>query len=292
VVPYLDESEPYSHGAAYVLATLSPSSAVQLTLGSRADSWSTFGLAISPRATLVVRPGIRDTLKLIAGRAFRAPSTYELYYNIPSAQLRPDFDGTVLLPETVWSGELEYSHAFDDLWTGLLAAHGSQATDLIETVQAPGQAPGIVTYRNSDLPIRVVGGDVELRRSFQRGYLVSGYYSALYSAYADGEQLPNAPLHSAALKVVLPLGDPARLAVRTLLEGPRRVDLASDAQTKPAILHDLVLSGALPELGFEYALGLYNVLDIEYSQPVTDTFPFRTVPQQGRSLLATLSRRF
>jgi outer membrane receptor protein involved in Fe transport len=189
-------------------------------------------------------------------------------------------------------GVLDRSPVSGELWTGLLAAHGSQATHLIETVQAPGQEPGIVTYRNSDLPIRVVGGDVELRRSFQRGYMISGYYSALYSAYQDGELLPNAPLHSAALKVVLPLGTQARLAVRTLLEGPRRIDLASDARTEPALVGDMVLSGSLPELGFEYAFGVYNLLDTEYSQPVTDTFPFRTVPQQGRSLLATSSRRF
>jgi outer membrane receptor for ferrienterochelin and colicins len=292
VVNYLDESEPYTIGAVYALAELMPASSVRVTLGSRADYWSTFGLALSPRAAVVLQPGSRDTLKLIAGRAFRAPSIYELYYNIPAAQLRPDFDGTVLLPETVWSGELEYSHAFDDLWTGLLAAHTSQATNLIETVQAPGEEAGVVTYRNSDLPINVVGGDVELRRSFQRGYMVSGYYSALYSAYKGGELLPNAPLHSAALKVIIPLGGSARLAVRALLEGPRRIDLASDARTEPALVGDMVLSGSLHELGFDYAFGVYNLLDTEYSQPVTDTFPFRTVPQQGRSLLATLSKRF
>jgi outer membrane receptor for ferrienterochelin and colicins len=289
---YLDESHPYTLLAAYAVADIVPAELLRVTLGSRIDQWSTFGSALSPRAAVILLPSDQDVIKLMAGRAFRAPSVYELYYNIPSFQARSDYDGTVLRPETVWSGELEYSHTFAQIWTGLLAVHASQATDLIETVLAPDAGEGVIAYRNSDQPIHILGADLELRRAFQGGLLVSAFYSALDSRYADGELAPNAPLHNAAVKVVLPTSRTSRLATRVSLEGPRRIDLTDDDKTNVAVVGDLVLSGSLPSLGFDYALGLYNLLDMDYAQPVTDNFPFRTVPQRGRSLLVSLSKRF
>jgi outer membrane receptor for ferrienterochelin and colicins len=290
--PYLDESQPYTILAAYAVADIVPVEALRVTLGSRIDQWSTFGSALSPRAAVIVLPSDTDVIKLMAGRAFRAPSVYELLYNSPGYQVRPDHDGTVLRPEAVWSGELEYSHTFGQVWTGLLAAHASRATDLIETVLAPDAGAGVITYRNSDQPIRILGADLELRRAFQGGLLFSAFYSVLDSSYADGQLVPNAPRHNAALKVVLPTARTSRLAARLSLEGPRRIDLTDAEMTEVAVVGDVVLSGSLAPLGFDYALGIYNVLDMDYAQPVTDNFPFRTVPQRGRSLLVSLSKRF
>ncbi|MCB9675244.1 MAG: TonB-dependent receptor [Alphaproteobacteria bacterium] len=290
---YLEESQPYQIAAGYAVIDFIPIPEIRITAGARADYWSTFGgLALSPRFAMVLEPRDGDVIKLLAGRAFRAPSTYELYYNIPGVQLRPDTQGIDIEPETVWSTELEYSHAFDSVWTGLISGHYSVANKLIETIEAPLE-PEAVTYGNSAEAVRIVGADVELRREFRGGWMLSGFYSALDSRYADSNQLvPNVPTHNAGGKFIMPIAGPvARVAYRANLEAPRRIDLVNDNKTGWAIVSDLVLSGTAPDQGFDYAVGVYNLFNQSYSQPLSDTFPFRTMPQQGRSLMAEVTLR-
>jgi iron complex outermembrane receptor protein len=52
-----------------------------LIAGVRADYFSDFGLTINPRASLVWNPGLSITTKLMYGKAFRAPSLFELNTN-------------------------------------------------------------------------------------------------------------------------------------------------------------------------------------------------------------------
>jgi outer membrane receptor protein involved in Fe transport len=292
--PYLDESETLSTASVFGLVDLEPSRLLALSLGVRGDYWSTFGFAPSPRLAAVLQPTDRDVVKLIAGRAFRAPSVYETYYNSPGAQARSDYDGNVLDPETVWSGEAEYSHRFGALWTVLLAGHGSQADGLIETVPVDAEtANGVFVYRNSGLPIRILGADAEIRRAFQSGLLVTAFYSYLDARYGDGAVVPNAPRHQTAFKLVLPVAPPeVRLAIRGNLEGTRRIDPTREDTTDLALVVDVVMSGEAPLLGIDYAVGMYNALDMDYEQPLTDAFPMRTIAQPGRSLMFDVSKSF
>ncbi|MEQ1503389.1 MAG: TonB-dependent receptor [Myxococcota bacterium] len=289
VEPYLDSNTPYSVFAGYALVDLVPVEAFRLTVGGRADYWSTFkNVAFSPRLAVVLVPDDGDYVKILGGRAFRAPSIFELAYSSPFQALPDD-----LQPETVWSGELEYSHAFDDAWTGLVAGHGSYAENLVTTQTYGDPADGVIQYLNSPDPIRIYGVDGELRRGFQGGWMLSGFYSYLDSRTADGEIVPNAPQHNAGVKLIVPISAPtARVAFRSSLEAPRRIDATRDDSTGLAVISDVVLSGAVPERGFEYAVGVYNLFNMVYAQPVVDNYPERVMPQQGRSLMATLSMRF
>jgi hypothetical protein len=299
--PYLDADFPYQVAAGYALVDIVPIDEIRLTAGGRVDFWSaTESLAVSPRLALVMVPDEGDFVKLLFGRAFRAPSIYEVAYDTPF-QAAPEL-GT-LEPETVWSGELEYSHAFDASWTGLVAAHGSLAQNIVETVGIgdvditdPKYDPTAVTYINSEDPIRILGGDAELRRGFQGGWMMSGFYSFLDSRYVSDELentlVPNVPQHSAGLKVIVPVSQPiARVAFRSALEAPRRISLARGNTTDWAVVADVVLSGTVPERGFDYAVGVYNLFNQAYSLPSGDTFPTATLPQQGRSFMANLSLR-
>ncbi|MEQ1570349.1 MAG: TonB-dependent receptor [Myxococcota bacterium] len=300
---YMDVSVPYQVFAAYALADLVPVEQVRLTAGGRLDYWGlTESLAFSPRLALVLLPTDADVVKLMAGRAFRGPSAYEVAYDSPF-QAAPD----VLAPETVWQGEGEYTHSFDEAWSLLVAGHGALAQSLVETVGAAGvgvpvgaqtpYVPGAVTYQNSDAPIRILGADAELRRTFQGGWMLSGFYSFLDSRYVDGvyagELVPNVPQNSAGLKTIVPISAPsARVAFRAALEAPRRISLVDHRSTPIAVVADAVLSGSVPERGFDYAVGVYNLFNMGYAQPAGDTFALLTMPQQGRSLMANFSMRF
>lgn len=289
--PYLDESGTIWTASAFGVFDIEPSKLLALSLGVRGDYWSTFGFAPSPRASLVLRPTDRDVVKLLFGRAFRAPSYFELYYSAPDVIARSDYDGNILQPEVVWSAETEYSHRFGELWTVLLAGHGSLADNLIETVPIEGEE--LIVTANSDERIQTMGADIEIRRSFQSGILASAFYSYLDSRYEGGEDLPNVPRHHTSGKVVFPISAPElKMAVRTSLEGTRRINLNSDERTPLALIADLVLSGEIPSLELEYAFGVYNALDMQYIQPVGDTLPLRTIPQPGRSILFNVSKMF
>lgn len=282
----------YQIAAGYAVMDIIPVEAVRITAGARLDYWSTFGAAVSPRLAVVLQPDDGDVVKILAGRAFRAPSQYELQYNAPGIQIRPEDEGLELKPETVWSAELEYSHAFDDVWTGLIAAHGSLADQFIETVASP-SVPDAFTTANAEEAVRILGADVEVRRAFRAGWMLSGYYSVLDSRYAEsGELVPNVPTHNAGAKMVIPITAPiARVAFRSSLEAPRRIDLEDDETTGWAVVSDLVLSGTVPDRKFDYAVGVYNLFNQRYQAPLTDTLPFRTMPQQGRSLMAEFTLR-
>jgi iron complex outermembrane receptor protein len=72
-----------------------------LTTGVRLDYFSDFGLTVNPRASLIWNHSSSLTTKLMYGRAFRAPSFFELYAN-PGVAITGNRD---LNPETIQTVE-------------------------------------------------------------------------------------------------------------------------------------------------------------------------------------------
>lgn len=297
--PYIDETFSYNIGAGYALFDFAPIDTIRLSLGGRLDYWSSTGtLAPSPRLTAVLLPSQRDFVKIVTGRAFRAPSIYELKYD-SAVQVAPE----TLAPETADSAEIEYTHQFPRAWALTFAGYGTLARNFVESTLASEVGPirtdidpYAITLVNSDQVIRSVGADAEVRRSFVRGWMASAFYGFVDARYAQpgaDPLVPNVPHHQAGVKLIMPLYGPiARVAFRTTLEAPRRISLADEETTDLALITDLVLSGSVPERKFEYSVGLYNLFDQTYAQPAGDTFPLRTIPQQGRSLLVNLAIGF
>ncbi len=293
--PYLDESRPYEVYAAHALIEWAPNSVLRATAGLRADAWSTFGVSLNPRLTLVVRASDRDVVKLIAGRAFRAPSLYELeYYDTPTTMT------SSLGPESVYSVEAEYRHRFTRQVYALASVYFQYATDIIETAE-DATAPDDIYYRNGDSDRYSVGADVELTHEWHGGFMASATYGYLESRYLElppdaaisDTRVPFAPRHFASARGVVPFGEiPARIAARFTLEAPRRIDLASDEETDFAVVGDLVLSGNVRQYGLGYALGVYNLFDWRYDLPVGDMFYDPKMPQRGRTFLASLDVAF
>jgi hypothetical protein len=86
------------------------------------------------------------------------------------------------------------------------------------------------------------------------------------------------------------------LATRLTLEGPRHdrnesIDDDPQGRTDPAVIWDLVLSGEEERWGLHYALGVYNAADYRYALPLSSEFTSLTMPQDGRTILASLGLR-
>ena len=77
---YLNLNQPYNFGAGYLVAEGTPVRWLHASVGARVDGYSTFGAILVPRAAIVFKPPTGTAIKIMGGRAFRAPSIYELYY--------------------------------------------------------------------------------------------------------------------------------------------------------------------------------------------------------------------
>jgi outer membrane receptor protein involved in Fe transport len=322
-----DDTHSFSLFAAYLVGDLAPSRALKVELGARVDRYQyeqfnqypAFGVgAVSPRLAVIVKPTTDDTVKLLAGQAFRTPSIYELYYAGGGQLTNPN-----LTPEHMTSAEIEYSHRFSQTVTGLLSVYDNVITNLIAqrsdgAVLPDGTQP--YQYQNTSAPVVTPGAEAELRREWKDGWMVAASYAFQHSKYVAStsigdilsqaqnpgfRQVPNAPEHIASVTGAVPILGRALLASsRMTMNSARwdRNDQPSDpvtglpnppqTHTEPMVLWDIVLSGTEQRWGVSYAFGVYNAFDWRWSVPVSPEFLQLTIPQDGRTFLATLSKVF
>jgi outer membrane receptor for ferrienterochelin and colicins len=255
-------------------------------------------LAFSPRLAFIAKPTALDVVKLSFGRAFRAPSTYEYYYDDGGiSQISAAAANSILGPEITNSVEFEYTRHLGRVWSILGAAHGMLATGIIETTNVVDR-PDVVYYRNSPAQQIAMGADVEVRRDLRAGVTASAYYGYLHGRYRSspnvddpslpqGLQLPNAPQHFAGGKVIFPITGEFTAALRAGMEDRRRATPTTEEKTNRVVIADAVLSGTAPRFGVRYAVGVYNLFNARYVQPAVP-FPTVTIPQNGRSFIFSI----
>jgi outer membrane receptor protein involved in Fe transport len=315
--PGLNDNPTYQVQAGYALADFNFGSAARLSVGSRLDHYSTFGYSNNPRVALIFHPYEAGNLKIMGGKAFRAPSIYELYYNDSG---NTQVASPNLQPESIYSGEIEYSHRFSATVSATLSAYGNLLDGLI--LPRGGTEPNPVTmtpavplyYVNSTAPVFTLGSEIEVRRDWRQGWMLSASYAFQHSRYLKGATLsdmfgskdspafrrvPNAPEHLASIRGAAPIVSRALLvSTRVSIEGPRfdRYDKVDDDEpqesTDPAVVWDFVISGEEQRWGLHYAFGLYNAFDWRYSVPVSNEFTQRSIVQNGRTFLASASVAF
>jgi len=302
----LDDTRHFVLGAVYGSVDLRPFDSLKLSAGGRLDYYSTFGASFNPRLAVIVRPYEGGNVKVIFGKAFRAPSIYELYYagvgQVPAPNLHP---------ENIYSGEIEWSHRFSQTVTGTVAVFTNYIKDLISLQDGPPAMDGTATIQNANTttPVGTMGGELELRRDWKEGWMVSASYSLQRTVYLassslgsllaldrspDFRQVPNAPTQLASLRGAVPILSRAlMLMTRVSLEQGRydRVDSpdlgAVQGYTPSALLWDFVFSGTEARWGLNYNVGVYNAFDSRASYPVSAEFRQRSIPITGRSLLAS-----
>ena len=299
----------YQVGALYALADVEAARTVRLSGGVRLDDYSTFGSSVNPRASIVMKPYARGNTKIVGGKAFRAPSIYELYYNDGGTT---QVASPTLGPESIYSLEIEHSHRFTPTLTGTAAVYASYVKDLIQSAGAgTGQDP--LHYVNSAVPTASVGVEVGVRREWRQGFMLEAWYAYQHSAYLATDRfsdllalrrdmqtrnVANSPEHLASFKAAAPLvARGITMATRLTFEGPRydRYESVNDppqGKTSPAVIWDLVLSGEQDRWGLRYSVGAYNVTGFRYSVPVSDEFTQVTIPQRGRTFLVSLDKAF
>lgn len=306
---FLDENRPYQIGAIYALADVDVGPRARVSAGARYDAYSSFGGSLNPRVAVVFSPYELGTSKILGGKAFRAPSAYELYYNDGGTTQVASPD---LAPESVYSFELEHTHRFSPTIAGVAAGYANYVRDVIVS-RGAGDEDDPLRYENSRTPLVTLGGEIGVRRDFRRGVMLGASYGFSHARYLSGpsasdlfalrrdperREVANAPVHLASLRGTVPLlSRGLLLATRLSIEGPRydRYENAGDepqGRSSSAVIWDIVLTGEEPRLGLTYSFGVYNAFDWRYSLPASAEFRQRRLPQDGRSFLASAEIAF
>ncbi len=290
-------NDPFTVGAGYVTADVTPLPKLKIAAGARLDYYSNipkFELlpATNPRLAFIVKPYTGGILKIMGAKAFRSPSVYELHYTSPF-QLAP----RRLSPEQIFSGEVELTHRFSRSVLGIVAAYSNFVEDLVVLNEV---APGIVQYQNSPANVLILGAEGEVRREWRQGWMLGATYSYQKAEYTGGglRDVPNSLEHLASAKGAMPIVGRALMGMtRLTIEGPRpdRNETGADppqARTDAGVVWDFVLSGEIERMGARYNLGVYNALDWRYSIVPSGEFRQRQIIQNGRTLLASVTLSF
>lgn len=298
-VNYLNRDDPFGVAAAYVNGDYYPVPIMKLTAGARFDYYtnSNYGSSLNPRAAVIVKATPDDNVKVMFGKAFRAPSVYEHFYTSPTQTP----GGIGLKPESVYSGEVEYTHHFSPTVSVIGAGFYNYITDLIN-LAGDGTAASPNQYQNVTNPVELAGAEIEVRREWRDGWMAAAQYSYQRARYLENDgslrEVPNSPQHLASVKAAAPLlGRVLMLMSRLSIEGGvyDRNDQVGDPpqiQTNPFFVWDVVLSGEVEKYNVRYNLGLYNATDSHYSLPVSPEFTQDLMLQNGRTLLAQASTSF
>jgi outer membrane receptor protein involved in Fe transport len=270
--------------ALFVQDEITLSKRLTLHAGVRQDWHESFGYQTSPRLGLIYDDGHATTLKLLHGRAFRAPNDFELHYI--GTEYRPNPD---LGPETIRTTELVLERT---LRRGLrlnASAYVNAIDDLISLERDP--ADDSLFFQNADHSDSV-GGEVGL--DVKRGGGPSGRLSYAWQRSRErgtGELLTNSPRHMVKAHLAWPLigkrltagADGWYLSARRTLGG---------AEARSSMVANLTLVAPRIRGPFDLSASVYNLFDERYADPGSEEHRPDLIAQDGRNFRLKLSWRF
>jgi len=286
--------------SAYLVDDWVPSTRFRANLGVRADDYGrSFGLTVNPRLALIAQPYAGGNTKLLLGRAFRAPTVYERFYNdMGATQIAPAEE---LRPETMISGEIEHTHTVSDELQVVGAVFAEQLDNMVVLEPTPGNAD-VFVFANQTDPVRGYGAEGEVR--WEPGadaffaFALSWNHTRLYTV--DGPQpLPNTPTHVASLRFIYPVvGSMVRVGTEFVVDiGRPTIDptvnggVAGDAFTWNVTLSGNAHMGT--HLRLRYFAGVFNLLDDRTGYPVgAEVLSGNTVARLPRTARIGLAASF
>lgn len=277
----------------YLQDEFRPSSRLGITAGVRYDHYDSFGESVNPRLAVVAGLDDATTIKLLSGKAFRAPNANEFYYEESNdgyaVVQNPD-----LQPEKISTYEVVCERQFGPNWRGSLAGFYNQATDLINTQT-------VYTYDDNDEVIfetyysdnmdKVDARGVELHVDGQvssKTRLALSYTHTKTKDAATGLPLSFTPKDMGKLNLTFPV-------LADAVSGGVEVQYTSDrfnARGRGYDEHVLVnatLATARWKDRWEASLSAYNLFRAHYDNPAVGDLE---TLQDGRLLRLKLGMRF
>jgi outer membrane receptor for ferrienterochelin and colicins len=284
----LDERHPSTALGVYVQDQLTIRPWLLFTAGARLDHDRAFGSSVTPRTGLVFLPGGASTLKVLYGRAFRAPNSYELYYYSTMQG-----EGLNLGPETIATRDVVWEQNVGANFRVELSAFHYDAGHLVEqrTLSAYDPETGYGLYFANAGRTTAHGADAQLEGCWANGVTASFGYGYVRAAdWATRQPLSNSPRHLSSLRLVTPL---TALASRVAFEmrgvSERR---ALDGGTVPGFVIGNVTTTTSINKKLDLELSLYNVTNTRYADPGAEEHLQRSLAQDGRTARVRVIARF
>jgi outer membrane receptor for ferrienterochelin and colicins len=242
--------------------------------GLRYDRYDEFQ-RLTPRAALIVTPSSNQSFKYLYGRAFRAPNSFELnsfFFGEGTRHLRP---------ESIDTHEVVWERYTNDWLRTSVSTYWYKADGLITLAPEPSTFLG-TTYVNGG-HVQANGFELEAEMRLRAGIQsVMSYALQRARDMKTGATLVNSPGQMAKLRLSVP-GPSTRsiVSVEVLSMGSRRT-LAGATLTAAATANVTVI---VP-IGdaFELLGGVRNMLNLQYSDPVSDQHRQDVILQNGRTL--------
>ncbi len=255
---------------------------LRVTLGARYDNYSDFGDSFNPRAGLVWQFLEGYDVKILYGRAFRAPSFYELYNtNNPAFVGNPD-----LKPEVVDTFELSVGGEIAEVVTTRLTGFHNNIRDSLD----------LATYETQDVfenggDIRTQGVEAEGKVDFGKGRYLAMNYTYQDAVNLDTDERPyNVATHKGNVMANIRLSKYLNFYTGLYFQNGferQKGDARQDENSGFTVMDmTLIAKNILPRLkGLELRGSVYNLFDNDYTVPTPkDGLPV-DFPMPGRSLM-------
>jgi iron complex outermembrane receptor protein len=239
----------------------------------------------SPRVAVVYKATPADTVKLIAGSAFRAANAYEMFYALPdmTTGMLPNPN---LKPERIATRELVLEHTLAAGGHATLSLFRYAMDDLIGQQVDPGT--GKLIFRNID-HADARGLEAALDRDFGAVRLRASYSWQLARG-TGGAPLVDSPRHLAKANLTAPLGwRGGRVGAELLCSGPR---LADQGTAGGYCVANVTVSALRLLPRAELSLSAYNATGKRYADVAGPAFVQTALAREGRTLAAKLDWRF
>jgi outer membrane receptor for ferrienterochelin and colicins len=266
---------PYTIASVFLQDTYQMFDEVSFSLALRADRHSVSGWLASPRISIVANPSSRNTIKVLYGEAFRAPSFYELYYDDGTAIVsNPD-----LKSERVKTIELSVEHRLNSIMYGSVSLYQFGIQDLIEqtTVQTE-----VVGQHQNIGSVHARGIECELITRLPSGNAAS---ISIGTQYSEGDgirpELTNSPRTILGASGSLKLLENCELALRARYETGRLT--IAGTPTDPFLLVNAFLHVYRIGERCDLSLAVRNVFDAHYAYPAGLEHTQASLTQDGRT---------
>lgn len=259
-------------------------SATLLTIGASYDHVSQFGSFWSPRLGVTHDAGQAGIFKLLYGTAFRVPSVYERYYTSPSFS----YGNPALVPEKMRSLEVAWEKRFTQQSRLTASVYHFHIARMVTTDENG-------TTVNDGSKVEATGLELEYEQRWSNGSRLRTGYSVQHAADAT-RRFDNSPRHMVKANLGLPTGIPHLMAgLESQWISARTADYGT--QKVPSyLLANLNLLYTPAGQPWEIALGIYNLFDRHYTDPVaTDEILGARrwqIPQFGRSAMLRTTLHF
>jgi iron complex outermembrane receptor protein len=254
--------------------------------GVRHDEYESFGGTTNPRLALVYQHSDATTIKLLYGRAFRAPNVYELYYNDGGHIMKA---ANSLNPETIQTYEAVLEQKLNKNLSGTISAFHYEMKDVLDQYLDP--SDDLLVFRNLN-EVKADGIETAILGKWANG--VKGRASYSFVEARDGQTnaiLASSPKHLAKFNVITPIIQNNLFAGLEVLYTSRAKTL-TDNYADDFWVTNLTLTYENIVKGLELSASVYNLFDVHYGNPGGAEHRQDIIEQDGISFRVKLTYRF